>query len=208
MKMKIILATHNLDKCAEMMAIMEKMPIKLLSLNKFPEIEEIYEDGKTLAENAFIKAITVHKQTGLPAIADDTGLEVDALDGKPGIYSARYAGEYCSYSDNVTKLLREMINIPKKKRSALFRTVIVYVDHNMELVAEGIVEGIITDVTKGIDGFGYDPVFYVPGMKKTYAEMNMNEKNQHSHRGKAVRKMQKLLTSRLPKISHQMEDIA
>ena len=208
MKMKIVLATHNRDKCAEMEAIMKDMPIQLLTLNEFPEIEEIIEDGKTLEENAFIKAKTVHKLTNLPAIADDTGLEVDAIGGMPGIYSARYAGENCSYSDNVNKLLKEMANIPPKKRSALFRTAIAYVDENMELTTEGVVEGIIIDVMKGIDGFGYDPVFYMPGMKKTYAEMSMNEKNQISHRGKAVKNMKILLQSRLPQIFQQMEDIA
>ena len=206
--MKIVLATHNRDKCAEIEAIMKDMPIQLLTLNEFPEIEEIIEDGKTLDENALIKAKTVHKITHLPAIADDTGLEVDALDGQPGIYSARYAGENCSYSDNVNKLLKEMANIPPKKRSALFRTAIAYVDENMEHATEGVVEGVIIDVMKGIDGFGYDPVFYMPGMKKTYAEMSMNEKNQISHRGKAMKNMQILLQSRLPNIFQQMEDIA
>ena len=208
MKMKIVLATHNRDKCAEMLAILGEMPIELLTLNEFPEIGEIIEDGKTLKENAFIKAILSHKVTKLPTIADDTGLEVDALGGQPGIFSARYAGENCSYSDNINKLLQEMENVPLNKQSALFRTAIAYVDDNMELATEGVVEGIITDVTKGIDGFGYDPVFYVPDMKKTYAEMTMNEKNKHSHRGKAVKNMQKLLQSRLPNIFNQMEDIA
>jgi len=208
MKMKIVLATHNWDKCAEMEAIMKDMPIQLLTLNEFPGIEEIIEDGNTLEENALIKAKTVHKITHLPAIADDTGLEVDALGGQPGIYSARYAGENCSYSDNVNKLLKEMANIPPQKRAALFRTAIAYVDENMELTTEGLVEGVIIDVMKGIDGFGYDPVFYMPDMKKTYAEMSMNEKNQISHRGKAVKNMQILLQSRLPQIFQQMEDIA
>ena len=208
MKMKIVLSTHNRDKCAEMEAIMKDMPIQLLTLNEFPEIEEIIEDGNTLEENALIKAKTVHKITQLPAIADDTGLEVDALGGQPGIYSARYAGENCSYSDNVNKLLKEMANIPPPKRSALFRTAIAYVDENMELTFEGVVEGVIIDVMKGIDGFGYDPVFYIPSMKKTYAEMSMNEKNQISHRGKAMKNMQILLQSRLPDIFQQMKDIA
>ena len=206
--MKIVLATHNKDKCAEILEILRGMPINLLTLNEFPEIGEIIEDGETLEENAYIKARTVHKLTNLPTIADDTGLEVATLNGQPGIYSARYAGENCSYADNVNKLLHEMTNIPQKKRSALFRTAIVYVDDNMELATEGVVKGIITDVTKGVDGFGYDPVFYVPHMKRTYAEMSINEKNQLSHRGKAVRNMQKFLQSHLPQIFHQMEDIA
>ncbi len=208
MKMKIVLATHNWDKCAEMEAIMKDMPIQLLTLNEFPEIEEIIEDGQTLEENALIKAKTVHKITHLPAIADDTGLEVDALGGQPGIYSARYAGENCSYSDNVNKLLQEMTNISPQKRTALFRTAIAYVDDNMELATEGVVEGIITNVMKGIGGFGYDPVFYMLDMKKTYAEMSINEKNQISHRGKAVKNMQTFLQFRMPQIFQQVEDIA
>jgi XTP/dITP diphosphohydrolase len=206
--MKIVLATHNWDKCAEMLAIFGAMPIELLTLNEFPEIGEIIEDGQTLIENAAIKAKTVHKLTNLPTIADDTGLEVDALSGQPGIYSARYAGENCSYLDNINKLLQEMKDVPTKKRSGLFRTAISYVDDNMELATEGVVEGLITDVTKGIDGFGYDPVFYVPEMNKTYAEMSMKEKNQISHRGKAVKKMQKLLQFHFSKTFQQMEDIA
>jgi XTP/dITP diphosphohydrolase len=206
--MKIVLATHNWDKCAEMMAILRDMPIKILSLKEFPKIGEIIEDGNSLEENALIKAKTVQKLTNLPTIADDTGLEVAVLNGEPGIYSARYAGENCSYSDNINKLLLKMINIPLDERSAIFRTSIAYVDDNMELTSEGIVEGLITDVTKGIDGFGYDPVFYVPDMNKTYAEMSMNEKNQISHRAKAGKNMQILLKAHLPQLFHKMEDIA
>ena len=206
--MKIVLATHNEHKCAEMSALLSNFPIEILSLEDFPEIGEIIEDGTTLKENALIKARTVHTKTGLNAWADDTGLEVDALDGKPGVFSARYAGTNCSYSDNVHKLLKDMANTPKNLRIAHFKTVIALVGDNMELVSEGIVQGMITTKPKGVGGFGYDPVFYVPDMQMTYAEMSMNEKNQLSHRGKAVRNMQTLLQSRLPKIFHQMEDIA
>ena len=206
--MKIVLATHNLDKCAEMKEILGEMPIELLTLNKFSEIGEIIEDGNTLEENALIKARTVHKMTNLAAMADDTGLEVDALSGQPGIYSARYAGSNCSYSDNINKLLQEMENIPREKRTARFRTFIAYVDDNMELTTEGLVEGLITDVMRGTNGFGYDSVFYLRDQKKTYAELNMDEKNKISHRGKAVKNMLKLLQSRLPQTFYRMEDIA
>jgi len=208
MKMKIILATHNMDKYAEMESIMGQIPVELLTLNEYPKIGEIIENGRTLLENALIKAKTVHKLTNLPALADDTGLEVDILNGQPGIYSARYAGGKCSYSDNVNKLLQEMDNISSDKRIAHFCTAIAYVDDNMELTTEGTVQGLITDKRKGIDGFGYDPVFYVPNMKKTYAEMSMDEKNQISHRGIAIKNMKKLLQNRLPEIFHKMEDIA
>jgi XTP/dITP diphosphohydrolase len=206
--MKIVLATHNKDKCLEMMDVLSNFNIELLTLHEFPEIGEIIEDGATLEDNALIKARFVQKLTKLPALADDTGLEVDALGGAPGVFSARYAGQNCSYSDNVNKLLEDMKTVPNDKRMAKFRTVMAFVDDKMELIAEDFVEGIITDVTKGIDGFGYDPVFYVLEMNKTYAEMSMKEKNQISHRGKALMKMQKLLQGRLPKIFHQMEDLA
>ena len=206
--MKIVLATHNEDRCAEMTAILDELPIQLLSLEDFPEIGEIKENGSSLEENALIKARTVHSITRLLAWADDTGLEVDALGGKPGIYSARYAGENCSYSDNVQKLLQKMENIPTDKRIAHFKTAIALVGENMELVSEGVVEGMITTKPKGVGGFGYDSVFYVLDKNKTYSEMKMTEKNQISHRGKAIQNMIKLLQSQFPETFHQMEDIA
>ena len=206
--MKIVLATHNADKCAEMSALLSTFPIDVLSLEDFPEIGEIIEDGTTLEGNALIKARTVYSLTGLNAWADDTGLEVDALDGKPGVYSARYAGENCSYSDNVHKLLKVMENIPENLRTAHFKTVTAFVGDNMELVSEGAVEGMITTKPKGVGGFGYDPVFYVLDKNKTYSEMKMTEKNQISHRGKAIQNMIKLLQSQFPETFHQMEDIA
>ena len=205
---KIVIATQNKDKLVEMKKGLSGLNIDLYDLSHFPEIGEIIEDGDTLIENALIKARTVYKITKLPSIADDTGLEVDALNGEPGIYSARFAGKNCSYSDNVNKLLRIMEKIPKNDRSARFCTSIAYIDDNLELTTEGFVKGIITNVTKGIDGFGYDPVFYMPSIKKTYAEMSMDEKNQISHRGIAIRNMQKLLYSHLPKKFHNMEDLA
>ena len=206
--MKIVLATHNEDKCAEMTAMLDEFPIQLISLEDFPEIGEIKENGSSLEENALIKARTVHSITKLLSWADDTGLEVDVLDGKPGVYSARYAGENCSYSDNVQKLLQKMENIPADKRIAHFKTAIALVGENMELVSEGVVEGMITTKPKGVGGFGYDSVFYVLDKNKTYSEMKMTEKNQISHRGKAIQNMIKLLQSQFPETFHQMEDIA
>ena len=206
--MKIVLATHNEHKCAEMSALLSNFPIEILSLEYFPEIGEIIEDGTTLEENALIKARTVYSLTGLNAWADDTGLEVDALDGKPGVFSARYAGKNCSYSDNVHKLLKDMDNTPENLRTAHFKTVVALVGDNMELVSEGIVQGMITTKPKGVGGFGYDPVFYVRDKGKTYSEMEMIEKNQISHRAKAINNMTTLLRSHFPKTFHQMEDIA
>ena len=206
--MKLVLATHNKDKCAEMAAVLGEFPIDLLTLEEFPEIGEIIEDGNSLQENALIKARAVFKQTHLPSWGDDTGLEVDALDGEPGIYSSRYAGESCSYSDNVNKLIKNMQSLPEKQRTARFKTVTAFVCENLELVSEGVVEGLIAIAPKGVGGFGYDPVFYIPEKGKTYSEMNMKEKNQTSHRGKAINNMIILLQARLPHIFHQMEDIA
>ena len=206
--MEIVLATHNEDKCAEMSALLSSFSIKILSLENFPEIGEIIEDGATLEENALIKARTVYSLTGFYAWADDTGLAVNALGGQPGVYSARYAGENCSYSDNIQKLLQEMEDVPKNMRTAHFKTVISLVGENMELVSEGIVEGMITTKPKGVGGFGYDPVFYVLEKDKTYSEMKITEKNQISHRGKAIQNMIKLLQFHFPQTFHYMEDIA
>ena len=206
--MKIVLATHNRNKCTEMVSILGDFPIELFTLDSFPEIGEIIEDGNTLEKNALIKARTVFNETKIPSWADDTGLEVDALNGEPGIYSARYAGENCSYSDNVNKLMKNMHSFPKNERTARFKTAIAFVDENMELVSEGSVEGLIATEPKGVGGFGYDSVFYVPDNGKTYSEMSMKEKNKISHRGKANQNMIILLQSRLPHIFHQMEDLA
>ncbi len=128
-----------------MMDVLSNLNIELLTLHEFPKIGEIIEDGATLEDNALIKARTVHKLTKLPALADDTGLEVDALGGDPGIFSARYSGENASYSDNVNKLLKEMKNVPNDKRMAKFRTVMAFVGVKMELIAEDYVKGIITN---------------------------------------------------------------
>jgi len=206
--MKIVLATHNKNKYIEMKSILNVFPIDIISLDEFPNIGEIVEDGTTLSENALIKARTVYLHTGLYSWADDTGLEVDILDGQPGIFSARYAGDNCSYLDNINKLLKNMSDVPNKQRSAKFRTSIAFVGENVELVAEGFVEGLITQKPKGVGGFGYDPVFYISEKNKTYSEMEMIEKNQISHRSKAIQNMVKLLQSRFSKTFHKMEDIA
>ena len=139
--MKIVLATHNKGKMEEMSAILSHLPVQILTLDSFPEIGDIPEPGETLKENAFIKAETVHKLTGLAALADDTGLEVDALDGAPGVYSARYAGEKATFDDNCMKMLKELDGIPMGERTARFRTVISFVKSEVKLWTEGVVEG-------------------------------------------------------------------
>ena len=189
----IVLATQNRNKREELQEALSEFTVKILSLNDFPFIGEIEEVGQTLLENSMIKSKTVHNLTQLPAIGDDTGLEVEALNGAPGIYSARYAGEDVTYEDNVNKLLAEMENIPLENRKAQFRTVISFVDKDRELWTEGRIKGIIGESAKGKNGFGYDPVFFVPELEKTFSELSIGEKNRISHRGLAMKKFRILL---------------
>ena len=185
--MQIVLATHNKGKMSEINSLLYSS-YEVLTLDHFPNIKEIPETGKTLKENAFIKARTVFEMTGLPSLADDTGLEVESLGGDPGVYSARYAGEQASYQDNCEKLLKNMMRVPKEDREAKFRTVIAYKDDNRELSCDGSVKGEIALSPKGSFGFGYDSVFYYPPLEKTFAELSEEEKNSISHRGRALRK--------------------
>ena len=189
----IVIATHNSDKKKEIMIALHELGVNILFLDNFPEIGEIEETGSTLLENSLIKARTVSAITGIPAIADDTGLEVDALNGAPGIYSARYAGINVSYEDNVRKLLSEMSSTDMDSRTARFRTVVSFHSANKELWTEGVIEGSITMGAIGTGGFGYDPVFRLEQTGKTFAEMTRREKNKISHRGVALEKMCKLL---------------
>ena len=190
---EIVLATHNPDKKKEIMIALRELGVNILSLDSFPEIGEIEETGSTLLENSLIKARTVSSVTGKPAIADDTGLEVDALNGAPGIYSARYAGINVSYEDNIRKLLSEMSSFDMGSRTARFRTVVSFHSSNEELWTEGVIEGSITMNAIGKGGFGYDPVFRVRKTGKTFAEMTRQEKNRISHRGVALDNMRQLL---------------
>ena len=203
MYMKLVIATHNEDKLKEIQAYLESFSFNVLSLNKYPEIGEIIEDGKTLLDNALIKAREVFDKTGLPTISDDTGLEVDGLDGKPGVYSARYAGEECTYLDNVEKLLTDMKKIPIPNRTAQFKTVMVFKDKNQELIVEGVVKGLISRELKGDNGFGYDPIFFVPELGKTFGEMSAIEKNKISHRGNALRNLVDSLKKHAPDFYNQ-----
>ena len=193
--MKVVIATHNRDKMKGIQGAISDLGWEVISLYDFPKIEEIEENGKTLEENALIKAREVFEKTGLPTISDDTGLEVDALDGAPGVYTARYAGENCSYSDNVNKMLKDMNKVPMPNRGAKFKTVMVFKDENKELIVEGIVKGKISRESRGDDGFGYDPIFYVTEYDKTFAEMSFKEKNTISHRGLAINKFINFLSN-------------
>ena len=193
--MKIVLATHNHDKEIELQYSLRGLGVEICLLSEYPDIGDIEETGTTLLENSLLKAHTVHDRTGLPAIADDTGLEVDALDGAPGVYSARFAGADATYEDNVNKLLSVMEEVSEERRSARFRTVISFVDGNQELWTEGHIDGKIIDFPRGNAGFGYDPVFYIPQLEKTFAELSTEEKNKISHRGLALQKLRKILVN-------------
>lgn len=184
---KLVLASRNKNKIEEMKSLVAGLGIEIYSALDFPELEEVEEDLPTLEGNALKKARYVHQKTGLPALSDDTGLEVIALNGAPGVYSARYAGEKATYQENVLKLLREMSD--KLNRNAQFRTVVALVSESGEETFEGICEGEITDEQRGEKGFGYDPVFLPKGFNQTFAELDYITKNEISHRGKAIQKV-------------------
>jgi len=196
---RMVLASANPDKAAEIAALLsEVLPVELVP--RPAEVAEVIEDGDTLLENARLKARALTEATGLPAVADDTGLEVDALGGAPGVYSARYAGEDATYADNVTKLLAALAALPAAggARAARFRTVaLAAFPDGTELWAEGVVEGAIAPDARGSGGFGYDPVF-VPagGSDRTFAEMAPQEKHAISHRGRAFRSLAEALAAR------------
>jgi XTP/dITP diphosphohydrolase len=196
-----VLATANPDKASEISAIMRQMAGDAIVLLDRPDsVPDVDETGDTLEENATLKAAALAHATGLPAIADDTGLEVDALDGAPGVRSARYSGEHATYADNVAKLLRELERVGAvlpSERTARFRTVaLAYFPDGRLLVSEGVTEGRISLAAAGTHGFGYDPIFTpADGDGRTFAEMVSAEKHAISHRGRAFRALAVGLTS-------------
>ncbi|NJB71994.1 XTP/dITP diphosphohydrolase [Saonia flava] len=189
--MKLVFATHNFNKLNEVRLLLPKSII-LLSLTDIDCNEEIPETGETLEENAQLKADYVSQNYGYPCFADDTGLLVDALDGMPGVYSARYAGEQKSSEDNMDKLLQELKK--KNNRTAKFKTVIALNLPTEKKQFHGTVEGEITTKKYGKKGFGYDPIFKPNGYDKTFAELPLLEKNKISHRGRAVQKLASYLS--------------
>jgi XTP/dITP diphosphohydrolase len=195
--MKLVVATANPDKALEIIAVMSLAGVELVP--RPPDAPDVEETGVTLEENARLKARAVCLASGLPALADDTGLEVAALDGGPGVFSARYAGEGATYADNVAKLLDAMRQVPLPSRTARFRTVAVVTFPDMsEELAEGVMEGSIALEARGRNGFGYDPVFIPDGATgRTYAELSTSEKNAISHRGIALRAIAARLRARM-----------
>jgi len=193
-KARYIVATLNRDKAAELHALLALPGVELMPLADWPGATAPEETGDTLLANARIKARAAVALTGLPAIADDTGLEVDALNGAPGVHAARYAGPDARYADNVARLLRELAGVPAERRTARFRTVCVAAwPDGRELNSEGALEGAIIEFPRGANGFGYDPVFVPAGGMRTYAELTDAEKNEVSHRARAVRALREKL---------------
>lgn len=195
MNRRIILSTGNEHKVNEIKGILKYMPFEVVSKNDLGyEDFDVVEDGSTLQENAFKKAEELHKLTKGIVIADDTGLYVDALNGEPGVYSARYAGEDATYADNNKLLLNNLKGVPKEKRTAHFKTVIaVILEDGSKLMAEGICKGYIAFQERGNRGFGYDPLFVVEGLDKTFSEMTEEEKNKISHRANALKNLKNKL---------------
>jgi XTP/dITP diphosphohydrolase len=187
--LKLVLATANPDKAREISAVLRDAGIAVELLPRPEDVPDVEEDGDTLEDNARLKALALCRATGLPAVADDTGLEVDALDGAPGVYSARFAGERATYADNVAKLLESLRDVPAERRQARFATVALACwPDGREVAALGEVDGVIATEARGTGGFGYDPVFVpVEGDGRSFAEMTPTEKHALSHRGRAFR---------------------
>ncbi len=195
---KIIVATGNQGKAREFRHLLTPLGYEVLTLADFPDAEDVRETGSTFAENALLKANALSSMLGIPVLADDSGLIVDALGGRPGIYSARFAGEPKDDVKNYQKLLQELGDLPLEKRTARFYCVIALVDPNgCELTVDGSVEGKILYEPVGSNGFGYDPVFWVNELEKSFATCSREEKNAVSHRGRALLK----LVSKLSEIS-------
>ena len=190
----LIFATHNSHKASEINNLLGGL-YEIRELDAIGITEDIPENGDTLEANAREKARYVYDRTGLDVFADDTGLEVEALNGKPGVYTARYAGEECDSVKNMKKLLAELDG--QSNRKARFRTVICLISGGVEHLFEGVVNGTITTSFSGTEGFGYDPIFMPDGENRTFAEMPLTEKNKISHRGRAVSELVKFLHNKL-----------
>lgn len=194
---RIVVGTRNPGKLAELQALLQDLPIEVVGLAAFPDAPEVVEDGATFEANAAKKAVVLAEAVGEWVVADDSGLVVDALDGRPGIYSARYAGEHGDDAANVAKLLAELDSVPAGQRAAHFECAIVLASPaGVELVAEGRCEGVIAREPAGENGFGYDPVFFYPPLAATFAQVGPAAKNRVSHRGRALEAFKRELARR------------
>ena len=194
---KVVLASGNPGKLREIGEMLKALDMEVLPQSQF-DVPEAEETGTTFVENAIIKARNAARHTGLPAIADDSGIEVDALDGAPGVYSARYAGAKASDADNNAKLLLALEGVPEEKRTARYQAVLVYMRHADDptpIISQASWEGSILTEARGEHGFGYDPIFFVPSEGCASAELSPETKNRLSHRGKALRHLLELLQS-------------
>ncbi len=191
MSREIVIASRNRGKIAEIIRIFHDLPFRFTTVGDYPEVPEIEETGSTFAENARLKAVEVARRTGQWALSDDSGLEVDALGGRPGIHSARYAGPKASDEENNAKLAAELDPVPDGKRAARYRAVLVLASPDGRIVAEadGACEGHIGRVPKGTAGFGYDPLFVLPDLGQTFAELGLEIKNRISHRAQALERL-------------------
>lgn len=201
MKFALVLATNNPHKIAEIRSILKAADarVRVLTLSDFPQRRPVVENAMTIEGNAAKKARAVAKYTGCLALADDTGLFVRALKGRPGVFSARFAGPGCTYAGNNRKILRLMRKVPPRRRTAVFRCVAALATPGGKvLLAEGRISGQITEEPRGGQGFGYDPVFLVPRWGKTFAEMGPRLKNKISHRAKAFQQVPRLLKKAKP----------
>lgn len=195
--MKLVLATANPGKTVEIRSILETAGVPVELVPRPDDVPDVVEDAPDLVGNARLKAVALAAATGLPALSDDTGLEVDALDGRPGVRSARYAGEDGDAGANIAKLLGELADVPPARRTARFRTVMmVRWPDGREVAAEGVVDGVIADAPRGAGGFGYDPVFLATdGDGRSFAEMDAAAKDAISHRGRALRALAERLAA-------------
>jgi XTP/dITP diphosphohydrolase len=197
--MKIVLATSNRGKIAEMQPLLADLDLTLITQTELG-VSDAIEDGHTFVENALIKARHASAKTGLPAIADDSGLLIDALNGAPGLISAHYAGVHGDASGNIKKVLAELHDVPRAQRSARFYSLIVMLQHAEDpqpIIAEGVWQGEILELPRGDKGFGYDPIFFVPEYQCSAAELPQDIKNKISHRGQALLKLRDLIKTRL-----------
>jgi XTP/dITP diphosphohydrolase len=197
----LVLATRNNGKVRELVELLKDYQVEVLSLEQYPDFPEIEEDGDTFEANAIKKAKDTAAYTGLLVLADDSGLEVDCLNGEPGVYSARFAGEPKDDRANNEKLLRLLTDVPREKRGARFRCVAaIAVPGGPVYTAEGVCSGFITTDLRGEEGFGYDPLFYLPEYDKTFAELDLALKNKISHRGRALAEVKVILSKLLQNI--------
>ncbi len=200
----LLLATTNPHKVDEYRAILSNLPFTLLSLNDIQLDMDVEETGTTFRENAELKARAYAQASGMLSLADDSGLEIDALDGAPGVYSARFAGVDATYEERFDILLTQLRDVPVERRTARFRCVISLVEPSGYLRSvDGTIEGVIADAPRGKNGFGYDPIFLVPALGKTTAELTPEHKNKISHRGRAAQLARELLEHWPPSASPQ-----